>query len=148
MVGGGVCGDVGGDAQSVSDTTWRRHGILVDCRDASRGGTIRHFGFAAMRVVGGGGGGFSELINFVRSPRPNAARIRVYICNTRVVINICLGSPTDGQRAAAGYTPTILYFTELKPHAALQQSKNTQTYFFFPPVLCLIIHSCTPHRLQ
>lgn len=66
----------------VSDTTWRRRDVSsADGRVAAAGrGTIRHFGFAAMRVVGcgGGGGGFSELINSVRSPRPNAARLRVY----------------------------------------------------------------------
>lgn len=67
----------------VSDTTWRRRDVSsADGRVAAAAGrgTIRHFGFAAMRVVGcgGGGGGFSELINSVRSPRPNAARLRVY----------------------------------------------------------------------
>lgn len=64
----------------VSDTTCRRRrdGSSAEGRVAG-GGTIRHFGFAAMRVVGCGGGGFSELINSVRSPRPNATRLRVYM---------------------------------------------------------------------
>lgn len=93
----GVCGDVSG-ARCVGHAAAAWH--VCGGGGGRARGTIRHFGFAAMRVVGGGGGGFSELINFVRSPQPKA---RAACPCIRVVINICLRAPdrqTDGRTDA------------------------------------------------